>query len=263
MPGSAEEQGWFAFDGVAVSITEKLTARHPHVFADARFADAAQQSASWEAMKAREREAGGHHGTLADAPALRRCLRSPAPPSWADAPHGSGLTGRMWRARVPKVQEELGEVDDAVRNERPERQAEELGDLLFAIANWARHLNLDPEEVLRKANGKFEARFRRMEGLAGEPVNPSQPARCRGVGPALGRCQGPGPRGLTCFRHGSAAMFRLVRAMKLPALLAAAVLACHALVLPEAFADSPPWAHKGGRKGVGALASRRCRHQPG
>lgn len=166
----AEEQGWFAFDGVAVSITEKLTARHPHVFVDARCADAAQQSASWEAMKAREREAGGHHGTLADVP-----LALPALTRAAKLGRRAARVGFDWpdvAGTRAKVQEELGEVDDAVRNERPERQAEELGDLLFAIANWARRLNLDPEEALRKANGKFEARFRRMEGLAGEAGQP-------------------------------------------------------------------------------------------
>jgi len=166
----AEEQGWFTFGDVAASIADKLTTRHPHVFADARFLDAAGQTAAWEAMKAKERDAGGLRGTLADVP-----LALPALTRAAKLGRRAARVGFDWpdvAGTRAKVQEELGEVDEAVCNESPERQAEELGDLLFAIVNWARHLDVDPEVALRKANGKFEARFRRMEHLAGDTGRP-------------------------------------------------------------------------------------------
>lgn len=161
----AEEQGWFAFGDVAAAIADKLTTRHPHVFAAARFADAAEQSAAWEAMKAAERRAAGDRGTLADVPlalpALSRAakLGRRAASVGFDWPDASGVR--------TKVAEELAELDAAVGREASARQAEELGDLLFAVVNWARHLGIDPENALRSANSKFESRFARMEALAG------------------------------------------------------------------------------------------------
>lgn len=160
----AEEQGWFAFDDVAASIADKLTTRHPHVFADAQYADAAEQTTAWEAMKAQERDAAGVGGTLADVP-----LALPALARAAKLGRRAARVGFDWPDAAgtrEKVQEELVEMDVAVREESAARQAEELGDLLFAIANWARHLQLDPENALRLANSKFEARFRHMESLA-------------------------------------------------------------------------------------------------
>lgn len=160
----AEEQGWFGFSEVATAIADKLTVRHPHVFADARFADAAEQSAAWEAMKADERAAAGDHGALADVP---RAL--PALSRAAKLGRRAARVGFDWPDAAgarDKVGEELAELDAAVRSEPAARQSEELGDLLLAIVNWARHLGIDPEQGLREANGKFEARFRRMEALA-------------------------------------------------------------------------------------------------
>ncbi|MGE0581757.1 MAG: nucleoside triphosphate pyrophosphohydrolase [Steroidobacteraceae bacterium] len=160
----AEEQGWFAFGDVAASIADKLTARHPHVFADARCADAAEQAAAWEAMKAEERVAAGDHGALADVP-----IALPALTRAAKLGRRAGRVGFDWPDAAGargKVQEELAELDAAVDGEPTARQAEELGDLLFAIVNWARHLGIDPEQALRGANAKFEARFRQMETMA-------------------------------------------------------------------------------------------------
>ncbi len=160
----AEEQGWFAFDDVAAAIADKLTARHPHVFADAKYADAAEQTAAWEAMKAQERHSAGDRGTLADVP-----LALPALARAGKLGRRASRVGFDWPDAAgtrAKVQEELAEMDAAVREESTERQAEELGDLLFAIANWARHLQIDPENALRAANSKFGIRFRHMEALA-------------------------------------------------------------------------------------------------
>ena len=160
----AEEKGWFAFDDVATSIADKLTARHPHVFAGAHYADAAEQTAAWEAIKAGERDAAGARGVLADVP-----LALPALARAAKLGRRASRVGFDWPDAAgsrAKVQEELAELDDAVRAGTAQRQAEELGDLLFAISNWARHLGIDPEQALCDASGKFEARFRHMEALA-------------------------------------------------------------------------------------------------
>ena len=160
----AAERGWFTFDDVAESIATKLTVRHPHVFAGAHFADAAEQTDAWEAMKAREREANGERGTLADVP-----LAMPALMRAAKLGRRAARVGFDWPDAAgtrQKVAEELRELDATVRDGDAARQSEELGDLLFAVAQWARHLGLEPEAALRDANRKFEARFRHMESLA-------------------------------------------------------------------------------------------------
>ncbi len=160
----AEERGWFTFGDVAASIAAKLTARHPHVFADAHYLDAAEQTAAWEAMKAREREANGERGALTDVP-----LALPALTRAAKLGRRAARVGIDWPDAAgtrEKVAEEMVELDATLHDGGAARQAEELGDLLFAVAQWARHLGLDPEAALRGANGKFEARFRHMEALA-------------------------------------------------------------------------------------------------
>lgn len=166
----AAERGWFGFDDVAAGISDKLTRRHPHVFGDASAAagspadSAAQVAGSWDAIKAAERTAAGDAGALAGValslPALARASKLGKRASrvgfdWQDA------TGVR-----EKVIEELGEFDAALAGESPERQLDELGDLLFAISNWARHRGLDPEEALRRCNLRFESRFRAMERMA-------------------------------------------------------------------------------------------------
>jgi len=157
------ERQWFDFASIADAIAGKLTTRHPHVFADARIDSAAEQNRAWEEHKARERAARTHGGAseLADVP-----LALPALSRAAKLGKRAGRVGFDWpdaggvRA---KIEEELRETDEAANTAR---RAEELGDLLFAAANWARHLDVDPEEALRLANAKFERRFRAMEELA-------------------------------------------------------------------------------------------------
>jgi ATP diphosphatase len=154
------ERRWFDFASVADAISDKLTARHPHVFAGVEIGSAAEQTRAWEEHKAKERAARDAPGELADVPlalpALARAMKLGKRAArvgfdWTDA-HGV-------RA---KIDEELREVESAPAAER----AAELGDLLFAVANWSRHLGVDAEQALRLANAKFERRFRAMEALA-------------------------------------------------------------------------------------------------
>jgi nucleoside triphosphate diphosphatase len=164
------ERQWFDFASVADAIASKLTERHPHVFADARIDSAAEQNRAWEEHKARERAARGESGAseLADVP-----LALPALARAAKLGKRAGRLGFDWpdaQGVRAKIDEELRETEEAVNvspsRESAVRRAEELGDLLFAVANWARHLEVDPEEALRLANAKFERRFRAMEVLA-------------------------------------------------------------------------------------------------
>jgi ATP diphosphatase len=163
------EKRWFDFASVADAISNKLTERHPHVFADARFANTADLNRAWEDHKARERAArpddarGPAPSELADVP-----LALPALSRAAKLGKRAGRVGFDWPDASgvrDKMEEELREIDAVPVSDR-ERRAEELGDLLFATANWARHQGVDPEEALRLANAKFERRFRAMEALA-------------------------------------------------------------------------------------------------
>ncbi len=168
----AAERGWFDFSAVAQGIADKLERRHPHVFGAAEVRDSAQQSVAWEIAKARERDAQGQPGALQGV-----ALALPALQRAAKLGRRAGRVGFDWQRASDvraKVLEELGEVDEVldadagppVQHGRRERVTEELGDLLFAVANWARHLDVDPEDALRAANRKFEQRFARMEQLA-------------------------------------------------------------------------------------------------
>jgi ATP diphosphatase len=160
------ERQWFDFASVADTIAHKLTERHPHVFADARIESAAEQNRAWEEHKARERAARGDEASeLSDVP-----LALPALARAAKLGKRAGRVGFDWpdeQGVRAKIEEELREIDEVPASESV-RRAEELGDLLFAAANWARHLDVDPEEALRLANAKFERRFRAMEALAAQ-----------------------------------------------------------------------------------------------
>jgi MazG family protein len=168
----AQERGWFDFAQVARAIHEKLIRRHPHVFGDASVAGEAELSRIWEEQKARERaEAGASSevSALADVPrGLPALVRA------AKLGRRAGRVGFDWPDAPgvrEKVSEELREVDMAVAaagGSPDSAVVEEMGDLLFALANWSRHLRFDAEEALRAANSKFERRFRVMEAIARE-----------------------------------------------------------------------------------------------
>ena len=175
----AEEQGWFDFAAVARGIREKLIRRHPHIFEDqGPGADASQLSRVWEEQKARERaQAAGQRedqGAAADHSALADVPRAlPALTRAAKLGRRAARVGFDWEHASQvrdKVLEEVREIEEALADEGQSRDrgklAEEVGDLLFAAANWSLHLDIDPEEALRAANAKFERRFRRMEALA-------------------------------------------------------------------------------------------------
>jgi ATP diphosphatase len=164
----AEELQWFDFAAVAEGIRQKLERRHPHVFATGGGSqhDAAQLNRQWEQHKAGERAALGATGVLAGVP-----LALPALTRAAKLGKRAGHAGFDWPDAAslrPKVDEELAELAAAIASGDAAAQGEELGDLLFTVVNWARHLKLDPEAALRSANAKFEQRFAAMEHLAAQ-----------------------------------------------------------------------------------------------
>jgi ATP diphosphatase len=166
----AQERGWFSFADVATAIHAKLVRRHPHVFAGAPREGVEAQTRNWEELKARERAESASRQTAPDTSALADVPKAlPALKRAAKLGRRAARVGFDWQEPGQvrdKVIEELAEVDEALATESQGRVAEELGDLLFAIANWTVHLKIDPEEALRGANAKFERRFRHMESLA-------------------------------------------------------------------------------------------------
>ncbi len=160
----AEEQGRFAFADVARGIADKMIRRHPHVFAAAALRDAAAQTAAWEAQKAAERAARAETGTLAGVP-----LALPALTRAEKLAKRAARVGFDWPdagAVLDKLAEEADELRAELPGADPARLADEVGDLLFVLANLARKLALDPEECLRAANRKFARRFTAMERAA-------------------------------------------------------------------------------------------------
>jgi len=164
----AQEAKAFGFDDVAAAIAEKMIDRHPHVFGDLKIADADAQTVSWEARKAAERAkkagtaatpTGALDGVARALPALLRAEK---------LQKRAARVGFDWKEIGPviaKIEEELGELraelDTAAID--PARLQDELGDVLFAVANLARHCKIDPEAALRSTNDKFERRFRHIE----------------------------------------------------------------------------------------------------
>ena len=155
----AEEAGHFAFDDIATAISDKMEARHPHIFAGAH--DERPRETRWEALKAAERAAGGAtsalDGVALALPALMRAekLQKRAARVGFDWPDTAGPAA--------KVAEEVTELAEAAT---PKDRFEEAGDFLFAAANLVRAYGIAPEDALRAANAKFERRFHAMEALA-------------------------------------------------------------------------------------------------
>jgi len=166
----AQEQGAFAFPDVVAAICDKMVRRHPHVFGDVDVADAETQTRHWEDIKKAERHAAGEQDTSALA-GISRGL-----PEWQRAVKLQARAAKVgfdWPGPEPviaKLHEEIEEVraefaqgDVAANRERLE---DEIGDLLFVAANLARHAKVDVGAAMRRANLKFERRFRAMEALA-------------------------------------------------------------------------------------------------
>jgi MazG family protein len=155
------EQGLFSFDDVAGGMAEKLVRRHPHVFGSVDERDSRAVRGRWEDIKEQERADHEDQSALAAVaralPALKRAQKLGKRAArvgfdWPDR-HGATL----------KIHEELEELEDEVRGRDARRIEDELGDLLFAVVNLARHLDVDAEQALTRANRKFERRFRAME----------------------------------------------------------------------------------------------------
>ena len=175
----AQEQGRFDFDDVVQAITEKLVRRHPHVFGDAAKLSAEAVGKLWEKIKAEEKAARPRDknkdaaealaGVPAALPALTRALKLQAKAS---------AVGFDWNdpmAVLAKIREEADEIEAEVRSGKTRDAASEVGDLLFAVVNLARHLDADPEAVLRATNRKFERRFASIErALATQGKSPRQ-----------------------------------------------------------------------------------------
>jgi ATP diphosphatase len=171
----AEEQGAFDFGGVVETITEKLIRRHPHVFGDERGLSAKAVEGLWERIKRQEkaekpvREHGALAGVPVALPALIRALK---------LQQKAGKVGFDWNdplAVLAKIREEADEIEADIKAGKRDAAAAEVGDLLFAVVNLARHLEADPEAVLRKANRKFERRFAAIESaLAARGKTPEQ-----------------------------------------------------------------------------------------
>lgn len=161
----AEEAGAFDFGAVVEAITAKLVRRHPHVFSEARDLTPDAVKGLWERIKAQEKAERGAHdgesgalgGVPVGLPALTRALKLQAK---------AGKVGFDWNdplAVLAKIREETDEIEAEIARGDRTKAASEIGDLLFAVVNLARHLNADPEDVLRGTNAKFERRFGAIE----------------------------------------------------------------------------------------------------
>jgi ATP diphosphatase len=167
----AREAGSFDFEAVAAAIAEKMVRRHPHVFGDVTIETADAQTVAWEDHKEKERRAKASaegrapsvlDGVASGLPALMRAIK---------LQRRAARVGFDWPNAADvfiKIDEELSEIKSEIDNAcPPERIQDEIGDLLFAVVNLARHLDVDPEASLRHANAKFERRFRQVEARLG------------------------------------------------------------------------------------------------
>ncbi len=160
----AQREGRFAHDDIVAGIVEKLVRRHPHVFSDEEAGDAAEALSNWERIKAGERKKKGDTGGVLGSiprslPALVRAQRvgEKASTMGFDWPDRSGP-----RAKIAEELQELAEASD------PKHLEHELGDVLFAVVNLARHLEIDADAALGKANDRFTRRFAHVERRVNE-----------------------------------------------------------------------------------------------
>ena len=170
----AEEQGAFDFDAVAEAMVDKMIRRHPHVFAGESYADVGEQTAAWEAIKAKERAGKNRAASLLD----------DVPPGLPGMTRAVKLTKRAARVGfdwpttaqvLAKLREELAELEVEIEAQDMAKAREELGDLLFVCANLARKLDVEPEDAVRAANAKFMRRFSYIEQtLAARGASPEQ-----------------------------------------------------------------------------------------
>lgn len=159
----AEEEGYFKFSDVVDAISDKMIRRHPHVFGDENYRDADEQTIAWEEQKAKERANKDQKsildGVTIGLPALSRAvkLQKRAARVGFDWPETSQV--------IDKLNEEMAELSaELIKNQQDQDKIEEeFGDMMFVYANLARHLKIDPEKALRRANSKFTKRFNKIE----------------------------------------------------------------------------------------------------
>jgi MazG family protein len=158
----AQERGAFDLSDVEAGIVQKLLRRHPHVFGEGRAEDAAEVLSVWQDIKKREkgREDGLLDGAKADISSLAEAMEigRACEKVGFDWPDVGGV--------LEKVREEIDELSAEFAGGGAERMEEELGDVLFSLVQWARHLNIDPDMALRRQMGRFRERFRHVEALA-------------------------------------------------------------------------------------------------
>ncbi|MEA1650755.1 nucleoside triphosphate pyrophosphohydrolase [Nitrospirillum sp. BR 11164] len=171
----ASERGLWNFNDITTALSDKMVRRHPHVFGEqvGAVADATDQVKNWEAQKAGERaakaaasgaKASALDGVISGLPALTRAVK---------LQKRAARVGFDWtqaKEILDKIEEEIGELRAEMEHAVPEkaRMQDELGDLVFALANLARHIDVDPETALRGTNAKFERRFRQIEAWLAE-----------------------------------------------------------------------------------------------
>lgn len=181
----ADEQGWFDLHRIIDQLVTKLIRRHPHVFPTGSLSTAGveaiaveQVNSNWEAIKQQERAAKSRTGVLDDIP-----VGLPALSRAAKLQRRAARVGFDWpdtRGVLDKIEEEIAELREALAKGDLDNAREEIGDLLFAQVNLARHLEIDPEQAVRHTNAKFERRFRHVEscvadsGQAWEQLNLDQ-----------------------------------------------------------------------------------------
>jgi ATP diphosphatase len=162
----AEEAGLFDFAAVAREVADKMVARHPHVFGEAEVRTAEEQTAAWEARKAEERRGRTLDGVALALPALQRAAKLQA---------RAARVGFDWPDAGPVLDKIAEEAREVAQAEGAAAREEEMGDLLFVMANLARHLGVEPETALRRACAKFERRFAAVEDeLARRGRTPAQ-----------------------------------------------------------------------------------------
>jgi MazG family protein len=172
----AEEEGAFAFEDVATAINDKMIRRHPHVFGGETYASLAHQKEGWEALKAAERQGkgNGRPASLLDdvpvgLPALTRAVKL------SKRAAGVGFVWPTVHEVIAKLDEEVAELKAEIAAGDLEKAREEMGDVLFVVANLARTLEVDPEDALRFTNAKFARRFQYIEArLAERGKSPDQ-----------------------------------------------------------------------------------------
>ena len=153
----AMENGDFDFADVVQGICEKLILRHPHVFGDVRVNDAEDVKINWEKIKLSEGRKSVLGGVPKSLPAMVKAFRI------QEKVHGVNFDWENSSQVLEKIKEEIDEFEDEINQNNPAKMEEEFGDVLFSLINYARFLNINPEDALEKTNRKFIARFQKME----------------------------------------------------------------------------------------------------